>query len=549
MRSLVITIAHAVIVALLCSGSRAVAQVTSRVSIDSNGAQSNGSSDYGTAISADGRFVVFASNDDLVPEDTNGFRDVFVRDRMLAETTCVSVDPNGIAGNAGSGYFQFPYHNDLAITPDGRFVAFTSWASNLVPGDTNNQMDVFVRDRWLGTTVRASVSSSGVEGNDQSFDPAISADGRFVSFTSYADNLVPGDHPYCGQFGCIANDVFVHDMISGETTMVNLDENGYQNGPASQSSISGDGRYVAFTCSAPLVSGDTGLCTAGCYDCPYYNCDDIYVRDLIGGITTRISVAPGNQNPDGDSRAPAFSVDGNLIAFESHATNLVAGDTNGYADIFVVDRRTGVITRASVDSSGAESNGDSYTPAIDSAGRVAFVSYATNLSSSDINGSYDVFVHDFAAGTTWQASVSTPGVGGDGRSWAPSISLDGRFVTFTSGSTNLVPNDTNQTFDAFVHGEELTLEASPTTVSAGQPITITTYLGPAGNTASLWAVQVNGSPIFAPIFIGRFGADGLFQLSAPVPDGLGTVDVTLRGYAIGSDSRVAATNDVIVSLR
>jgi hypothetical protein len=175
---------------------------TERVSVDSAGNQGNDYSFY-PAISADGRFVAFGSlADNLVPDDTNGTYDVFVHDRKTGATKRISVDSAGNQGNEGS--------YDPAISADGRFVAFWSAADNLVPGDTNGTVDVFVHDRKTGTTKRVSVDSAGNQGNSDSYDPAISADGRFVAFSSWANNLVPGDSNGSG-------DVFVHQVHHRKT--------------------------------------------------------------------------------------------------------------------------------------------------------------------------------------------------------------------------------------------------------------------------------------------------------------------------------------------
>ncbi len=158
---------------------------TRRVSVSSTGAQGNSGS-FGPAISSAGRYVSFSSDaSNLVPGDTNAAQDVFVRDRKLGTTRRVSVSSTGAQGNSVSF--------DPAISSAGRYVSFSSFASNLVPGDTNGTVDVFVRDRELGTTRRVSVSSTGAQGNRLSFDPAISSAGRYVAFSSAASNLVPGD--------------------------------------------------------------------------------------------------------------------------------------------------------------------------------------------------------------------------------------------------------------------------------------------------------------------------------------------------------------------
>jgi Tol biopolymer transport system component len=342
-------------------------------------------------------------------------------------TTRVSVDSAGNEGNEFSG--------EPSISANGRFVAFSSGASNLVPGDTNGVADIFVHDQKTGTTTRVSVDSAGNEGNGDSFAPSISANGRFIAFQSDATNLVPGDTNS-------TFDVFVHDRKTGSTTRVSVDSagnegNDFSGGP----SISADGRFVAFTSFASnLVPGETNL-TA-----------DVFVHDQKTGTTTRVSVdSAGNEGND-FSFAPSISANGRFVAFESDATNLVPGDTNSTFDAFVHDQKTGSTTRVSVDSAGNEGNGDSFAPSISANGRfIAFQSDATNLVPGDTNSTFDVFVHDQKTGSTTRVSVDSAGNEGNFGSFSPSIGANGRFVAFSSNATNLVPGDTNGDVDVFVH--------------------------------------------------------------------------------------------------
>lgn len=209
-----------------------MAQATTRVSVDWQGQQSDRESQH-PAISADGRFVAFATYARLVPRDSNERLDVFIHDRQTGSCTRVSVDSQGGEANSDSW--------EPAISDDGRFVAFASRASNLVPGDSNDSEDIFVHDRQTGATTRVSVSSQGDEANFGATLPAISADGRFVAFESRSSNLVPGDSNG-------TSDIFVHDRQTGATTRVSVDSqdgqaNGESRGPGS---LSDDGRFVAF---------------------------------------------------------------------------------------------------------------------------------------------------------------------------------------------------------------------------------------------------------------------------------------------------------------
>jgi uncharacterized membrane protein len=358
-------------------------------------------------------------------------------------TALVSLNSNGIQGSSDSLY--------PCISTDGRYVAFTSYATNLVENDTNATSDIFVRDREAWATTRVSVKTDGTQGNDASSNCAISADGRYVAFESYATNLVDNDTN--GK-----RDVFVHDRQTGTTTRVSVKSDGSEaNARSEQSAISGDGRYVAFQSQASnLVDGDTnGL-------------QDVFVHDRQDGATTRASVRSDGTQGNDASEFPAISADGRYVAFDSLASNLVDGDTNGKLDIFVHDRQTGATTRASVKSDGSQGNGPSYYPSISDDGRyVAFDSRASNLVDGDSNGASDVFVHDRQTGATTRVSVKTDGSEGNNDSDRSTISADGRFVAFASYATNLVEGDTNATKDIFLHDRQAAVTSRVSVDSGG----------------------------------------------------------------------------------
>jgi Tol biopolymer transport system component len=284
-------------------------------------------------------------------------------------------------------------------------------------------------------TTMVSVDANGVQGDGYSYFPSISADGRYVAFNSVAGNLVTGDSN-------AANDVFVRDRQAGVITRVSVDSIGVEgNGVSREPSISSDGRYVAFYSAASnLVANDSNAA------------NDVFVRDRQTGETTRVSVDSSGVEGNGVSLNASISADGRYVAFDSAASNLVSGDTNGKTDVFVHDHQTGETTRVSVDSSGVQGNGGSYTPSISADGRyVAFYSDSSNLITGDTNAKGDVFVHDRQTGTTTMVSVDSSGVQGNGNSEYPSISADGRYVAFRADSSNLVTNDTNAISDIFVH--------------------------------------------------------------------------------------------------
>lgn len=338
--------------------------VTERVSIAPDGSQSNQAS-WGSALSADGRHVAFTAIYD--PPDGNEHRQVYVRDLESRATTLISVAPDGTPGNDQSG-------GRLGISASGHLVVFESLANNLVSDDTNKANDIFVHDRLSGKTRRVSVSSDGTQADFDSFGPAISADGRFVVFTSLASNLVPGDTPD-------ASDVFIHEMATGQTSRVSAPLEGlYGN---SEPAISADGRWITFVRHyagpGPDITEDT------------YN---IFLVDRATGVESLISVNSAGEASNLSSSIPAISGDGRYIAFHSLDSNLVAGDMNSDYDIFVYDRESGETRPVSANDNGEQGNGQSFYVDISSDGRViAFASAATNLVPDDTNDSYDIFVH------------------------------------------------------------------------------------------------------------------------------------------------------------
>ncbi len=419
----------------ICATGLAFGQsvLTERVSISSTGAQANDDC-APPAISADGRFVVFRSfASTLVQGDGNGMSDVFLRDRATGTTSLMSVASNGQQGNQGCDY-------GTAISADGRYVAFASYASNLVVGDTNSTEDIFVHDRVTGATTRESVDSNGIQGNGDSRYPSISADGRFIAFASTSSNLVLGDHNLCW-------DVFVRDRVAKQTIRVSVGPNGVEGDSNSFGPVmSPDGKLVGFTSLAKnFAPSDSN------------NSRDAFVYDLATGVTQCISVDPTGQVGDGDSVITALSVDGRLAVFHGGSTNLVPGDTNFARDVFVRDLVAGTTTRVSVDSNGVQGNSSSTNGVISSDARyVAFSSQATNFVPGDTNNWLDVFVRDMWAGVTERVSVSSSGTQGDIWSDTPVFAEGGRLIAFMSACTNLVQGDTNGFNDVFVRDQGCT---------------------------------------------------------------------------------------------
>jgi Tol biopolymer transport system component len=429
------TLIAAVVAALLLTmtGSGLAAPGdTTLVSVASSGEQGNLDS-WSASISANGRHVAFASSaDNLVEADTNGVVDVFVRDLQVGTTERVSVDGNG---NQQNDQLQRDGETfcGLDISADGRYVAFSSAADNLVANDTNAACDVFVRDLQEGTTERVSIDSSGEQANGDSWYPSISADGRYVAFHSGPDDLAGHDPNE-------RYDVYVRDLQAGTTERVSVDSSGNPiNGGSYNASISADGRYVSFsTDGIDIVLGD--------------NSGGVFVHDLQKGTTEKVSVATSGEQAGGGGEYSSVSADGRYVAFDSGATNLVPDDTNGEIDIFVRDLRAGTTERVSVASSGEQANGYSQYPSISADGRyVAFDSTASNL-IPDSNGSIpSVFVRDLQEGATEKVSVASFGNHANAEAFNASISADGRYIAFSSYADNLVPNDGNgSSADVFI---------------------------------------------------------------------------------------------------
>ena len=416
---------------------------TTRVSVASDGTQGIYHS-YGPAFSGDGRYVAFYSPfaNNLVPDDTNSRSDVFVHDRQTGQTTRASIASDGTQGNGNS--------DTPAISHSGRYVAFVSNASNLVPGNMLPRRTVFVHDRQTGQTTRVSIAFDGTQASGESGDPAISSDGRYVAFWSYANNLVPGDTNRL-------SDVFVHDRQTGQTTRVSIASDGTQgNHNAFEPAISRDGRYIAFASKASnLVLGDTD------------SRSDIFVHDRQMGQTTRVSTSFDGTQGNKASYAPSISDDGRYVAFESSVTPILIP----HSDIFVHDRQTGQTTQVSVASDGTPA-GHSEAPAISGNGRYVAFESEGYLVPGDFGGR-PIFVHDRQTGQTTRVSVASDGTPGSGHN--PAISGDGRYVTFESLDNDLVPDDTNNAQDIFIHDRGPLLSGTASvngrvTNSAGTPL-------------------------------------------------------------------------------
>ena len=328
-----------------------------------------------------------------------------------------------------------------AISAGGRFIAFQSVAEDLVGTDDNGVSDVFVRDRKTNETRRVSISSQEVQGTGASRVPSISPNGRFVAFESVAEDLVANDDNG-------VSDIFVRDRQTKKTRRASIPNGGGQTAAGSFSpSISANGRLVAFSSNdEDLVAGDNN------------DSADIFVRNLKSKRTRRVSVSSAGDQVSGHSFDPSISPSGRHVAFWSEAVDLVANDANGTWDVFVHDRKTGRMRRASVSLDGDPAGGGGIGVAISDDGRlVAFMSHADDLVPNDTNMSGDIFVRNLTTSKTRRVSVTSTGEEAeftDGGSFGPSISGAGRLVSFSSYAENLVGNDSNDSIDVFVHNRK-----------------------------------------------------------------------------------------------
>jgi flagellin-like hook-associated protein FlgL len=402
-------------------------------------------------LSADGRYIAYSSlASNLVAGDTNLFYDVFINDLSNSTATRVSVSTSGVQGDNNS------YGG--TVSSDGRYVAFTSFASNLVADDTNGTSDVFVRDTLLGTTQRVSTSSGGAQGDNNSFNPVFSRDGTKLLFASYSSNLVAEDTNATA-------DLFVKDLISGTLTRVSTGTGGIQGNDRSlYGEFNSDGPKVVFQSFASNISTND-----------FNGVEDIFIKDLTGGAVTRVSTASGTSfAAGGASYGAAFSDDDKYITFSSDANNLTSYDLSPYTDVFRYNVSTQIIGTDVVSRYGLAAGANNTVSGIDSYissshdGKfVVFEARASNLVDGDTNGLSDVYVADTHTQTIARVNISSGGTQANNTSARPVISADGRYIGFLSFASNLVATDPSGFADVFVTN-------NPFYVAPALP-TITTY--------------------------------------------------------------------------
>ncbi|GGN20251.1 Tol biopolymer transport system component [Actinoplanes campanulatus] len=358
-------------------------------------------------ISNDGRYVAFtSSSSNLVPDDANGTYDVFVRDLRTGTTNLVS---RGIGGQPADGYAA-----DTKISGNGRYVAFASFASNLVADDTNGDQDVFVHDLRTGITTRVSVATGNVQLDGIQSGPSISDDGRYVTFieTDYLHG--------------VGQEAFLHDRRTGVTRQITAPAGGAPAQTAAfEAVLSGNGERVAFSGTGDYT-GDGGSTSA------------VYLSELATGATIRISPQSIGTDP-ADGRTPAIDRSGTKVLYTSNAA-LVPSDTNAGSDAYVHDLTAGTTVLVSANHAGSGSgNGETFEGALSNNGRYAgFFSLASDLVATDTNGELnDVFLRDLRRDRTTLVTRSASGDSGNDYSWGGIPSGDGSRVLFTSEATNL----------------------------------------------------------------------------------------------------------------
>lgn len=421
-------------------GPASAGSVIARVSLDAAGAEVTGVSED-PDISGDGNLVVFASQSaDLVPGDTNGRQDVFVKDLASGTVTRVSVDS---AGNEANGDSSSP-----VISADGTTVAFVSSATDLTT-DTNGVDDIFVHTISSGVTELISVSTAGSQTSRESAQPSISADGMAVAFRAFDGSLVAGDTN-------TLQDVFLRDRSTSTTIRVSVDSSGNQAVSAAdpsgsqRPSISDDGNRISYWSSATnLVTGDTNAA------------HDIFLYQVDTAVTTRLSTNSATEG-DGNSFSPDISGDGTVVSFYSRASNLASGDTNGVADVFVTEVGSGTLELVSINNA-TPADGQSVSPVLSSDGSVVvYITEADNLTADSSPAGLDVLAYHRSSGLTQLVSKAGAGNGGNGSSNNAAVSSDGTMTTFQTDASDLVADDMNAATDIYVSA--ITELASPTLI-------------------------------------------------------------------------------------
>src|SRR5712692_7629980 len=446
------------------------------VSTNSSGVAGNGFSVHAN-FSPDGTHLLFWSNSNNLASSSNrGFQQLYIKDLTTGAVAFVSADAGGIAGNNAS---TNP-NNSCQVrmfSPDGKKVVFESEATNLVPGGTNGNAHIFVKDLTTGTVTVESADANGVQGNGNSMDFAFSPDGTKVAFDTSSSNLV--------STATHTQDIFVKDLTTGAVSLVSADASGAEgNGSSSWPVFSPDGTEVAFVSfSSNLAPGATSF-TA-----------QVYVKNLLTGAVTLASTDANNIEFSGQNLLPMFSPDGSKVAFNSLLPT-------GNREIFIKDLVTGALTLVSSDANGVEANGNTSQLAVFSPNgtQVAFESAATNLVPGGSSGE-QVFIKDLTTGAVTLASTDANGVPGNGSSSDPNFSPDRTALAFQSAASNL--GVTNGTFQIFVRqilvAPAVTTSPSSLTITGGQTASFTAAATGTPAPTVQWQVSTDGGVSFSNI--------------------------------------------------
>jgi Tol biopolymer transport system component len=446
----------------------------SLVSFDTTGTTSGNGDSIDADMTPNGRWVVFASTaNNLDPLDTNSTSDIYLRDLQTGVTKLLTVNSigNGSANGAST---------DPSVSDDGRYVVFTSLASNLTTGDSNGVSDVYLRDVFTNTTTLISkngiiTGTTVIAANAASLQATVSGNGKFVVFASDATDLTNND-------ATGTRDVYVRSLVDNTTTLVSRNlSNTAANGPSQEPYISKHGQFIAFTSDATDL---TGLAPGPGHNVYLFDSDfnvdapppsDPTQPIHIPAPTTSLVSTNGNPGSGGladlGTGGPVVDESGLFVAFSSSATDLVGNDTNGVTDVFRKDVVGGEVQRISISSTGVIGNGASIHPSIsDDGSRVAFSSVSTNLHPQDGDAGSDVFLRDAIASTTTLASVNRTRDAGTNSSVEPSVNADASIVAFSSASRNLVNEPTTNT-NVFVATPLLPLndDVAPAARVPGQP--------------------------------------------------------------------------------
>ena len=540
--------------------------VTELVTVAKSGVPSTAGG-FSPTVSADGRLVAFASiGSDFVDGDTNATIDVFLRDMVSGTTVLVSASQTGTPGDLSSGLSGASGAH--GISDDGRYVAFTSNATNLVATPNNGKQQVYVKDLATGVVTRASVDASNAAGNDMSSAPVLSGNGRVVAFVSQAANFSPLSTSHTGQ-------LFVRDLDAGTTTLESVTTTGVPvlARPATGPALSFDGRFLVFESEGQLEPRDRDAGTA-----------DVFLRDRALGTTVLASLS-SNTVAGAASRAPSISADGRWVGFQSLDDTLVPDDLNRMNDVFLYDRSTEAVTLVSVNDAGQQANSHSSSASVSSDGRlVLLLSSASNLVTSPSSTGSQLYVRDMRtneapvvnlgpdesllegvalsrlasfsdqdASTSWTATVDY----GDGSGSATLVLAADKTFTlehlFEPGSYVVTVVVTDDAGASGSGSSRVTVTNVAPTVNLGGPVELTfdptlrrsgTFSDP-GTTETYWATvdygDGSGGRVLALdgkafVLDHTYGTPGTYTVSVTVTDsegasGSATLAVTVRKYS------------------